>query len=168
MRRRGWSAEPGALMTISKDANIPGVVHVGASDAGPRVVMFSGTHGDELSGIHALEKLFFDLYTGARTLLRGTLTLVRVNAQAIAAERRYVEYNVNRLFRDDYGPEIDRDAYEFQRVQELKPLLRHCDYFMDLHSAPIAQEPFFVAEQHAAAFYAKVGLPYIISGWGKF
>jgi predicted deacylase len=58
-------------MTISKDANIPGVVHVGASDAGPRVVMFSGTHGDELSGIHALEKLFFDLYTGARTLLRG-------------------------------------------------------------------------------------------------
>ena len=168
MRRRGWSAEPGALMTISKDANIPGVVHVGTSDAGPRVVMFSGTHGDEVSGIHALEKLFFDLYTGARTLLRGTLTLVRVNALAIAAERRYLQHNVNRLFRDEYGPEFDRDCYEFKRVQELKPLLQHCDYFMDLHSAPIAQEPFFVAEQHAAGFYAQVGLPYIISGWGRF
>jgi len=155
-------------MNMSKDANIPGVVHVSASEPGPRVVMFSGTHGDEISGIHALEKLFFDLYTGARTLLRGTLTLVRVNAEAIAAERRYIQYNVNRLFRDDYGPEFDRNSYEFTRVQELKPLLRQCDYFLDLHSAPIAQEPFLVAEQHAAGFYAQLGLPYIISGWGKF
>jgi predicted deacylase len=155
-------------MNISRDANISGVVHVDTNEAGPRVVMFSGTHGDEISGIHALEKLFFDLYTGARTLLRGSLTLVRVNALAIAAERRYLEYNVNRLFRDDYGPEIDRDAYEFKRVQELKPLLQRCDYFLDLHSAPIAQEPFLVAEREAAGFYAKLGLPHIIMGWGKF
>jgi succinylglutamate desuccinylase len=152
----------------SKDAGIPGVVHIGAGEAGPRVVMFCGTHGDEISGIHALEKLFFDLYTGARTLLRGTLTLVRVNQIAIDAERRYVKHNVNRLFREEYGPEIDRNCYEFTRVQQLKPLLQRCDYFLDLHSAPIAQEPFLVAERDAAAFYAKLGLPHIIVGWGRF
>src|SRR5512141_786806 len=149
-------------MIISKDASIPGVIHITASDAGPRVVMFSGTHGDEISGIHALEKLFFDLFTGARTLVRGSLTMVRVNALAIAAERRYIQYNVNRMFRDDYGPEIDRNAYEYTRVQELKPLLQRCDYFLDLHSAPIAQQPFLVAEQQAAGFYARLGLPHII------
>ena len=136
--------------------------------AGPRVVLFGGTHGDEISGIHALEKLFFELYTGARSLLRGSLVLVRVNALAIAAERRYVTYNMNRLFRDEYGPEVDRDAYEFKRAQELKPLLRECDYFLDLHSAPIAQEPFLVAEHAVTGFYAQLGLPHIITGWSKF
>jgi succinylglutamate desuccinylase len=155
-------------MIISTDPNVPGVVHITANDAGPRVVMFSGTHGDEISGIHALEKLFFDLFTGARILLRGSLTLVRVNALAIAAERRYIQYNVNRMFREEYGPELDRNAYEYKRVQELKPLLQRCDYFLDLHSAPIAQQPFLVAEQQAVGFYAKLGLPHIIMGWGKF
>jgi succinylglutamate desuccinylase len=155
-------------MIISKDFSIPGVIHIRANNPGPRVVMFSGTHGDEISGIHALEKLFFDLFTGSRTLQRGSLTLVRVNALAIAAERRYIKYNVNRMFRDDYGADIDRNAYEYTRVQELKPLLQRCDYFLDLHSAPIAQEPFLVAEQQAAGFFAKLGLPHIIMGWGKF
>jgi succinylglutamate desuccinylase len=155
-------------MSSVKDVSIPGVIHITANDTGPRVVMFSGAHGDEISGIHALEKLFFDLFSGARTLLCGSLTLVRVNALAIAAERRYIKYNVNRMFREEYGPEIDRDAYEYKRVQELKPLLQRCDYFLDLHSAPIAQEPFLVAERHAAGFYSKLGLPHIIMGWGKF
>ena len=155
-------------MNFSTDPGLPGVVRITTDNAGPSVVMFCGTHGDEISGIHALEKLFFELYTGARTLRRGSLVLARVNALAIAAERRYVQYNVNRLFREEYEAEIDRDAYEFRRVQELKPLLRDCDYFLDLHSAPIAQEPFLVAEREAAAFYAKLGLPHIIAGWGKF
>jgi len=155
-------------MNISSDPGIPGVVRITAGGPGPRVVLFGGTHGDEISGLHALEKHFFELYTGARSLLRGSLVLARVNALAIAAERRYVTYNMNRLFRDEYGAEVDRDAYEVRRAQELKPLLRDCDYFLDLHSAPIAQEPFLVAEREAAAFYTTLGLPHIITGWGKF
>jgi succinylglutamate desuccinylase len=155
-------------MNIAKDSRIPGVVHITATGSEPRVVMFSGTHGDELSGMHALDKLFFDLFTGLRTLKRGRLTLARINLLAVGAERRYVKYNVNRMFRDQYEADVDQDAYEYRRVQEVKPLLQDCDYFLDLHSAPIAQEPFIVAERHAAGFYAQLGLPYIIMGWGKF
>ena len=155
-------------MTIAKDPAIPGVVRIASDAAGPRVVMFSGVHGDEISGIHAVEKLFFDFFTGARTLLAGTLTLVCANAEAIAAERRYVKHNLNRMFRDEYGAGIDRNAYEYMRAQELKTLLRECDYFLDLHSAPIAQEPFLIAEQHAIGFAAKLGLPFIIMGWNRF
>ena len=155
-------------MKIAKDSAISGVVRIASDAAGPRVVMFSGVHGDEISGIHAVEKVFFDFFTGARTLLAGTLTLARANAQAIAAERRYVKHNLNRMFRDEYGAGIDRGAYEYTRAQELKTLLRECDYFLDLHSAPIAQEPFLIAEQHALAFAATLGLPYIIVGWNRF
>jgi succinylglutamate desuccinylase len=155
-------------MKISNDPAIAGVVRITADAAGPHVVMFSGVHGDEISGIHALDKLFFDFFTGARTLLKGSLTLARANAHAIAAERRYVKHNLNRLFRDNYGAEIDRNSYEYVRAQELKSILRECDYFLDLHSAPIAQEPFLVAEHDAADFYASLGLPHIIMGWNKF
>ena len=118
---------------ISKDAGVRDAVRIAGRSAGPRVVMFSGVHGDEVSGIHALEKLFFDLYAGTRVLLRGSLMLVRANEYAMAQERRYVKHNLNRMFREDYGPEIDRSSYEFVRVQELKPLLKNCDYFFDFH-----------------------------------
>ena len=155
-------------MKMAKDSKIPGVVRITTDAAGPRVVMFSGVHGDEISGIHAVDKLFFDFFTGARTLLKGSLTLARGNAQAIAAERRYLKYNLNRMYKDEYGSDIDRNAYEYQRAQELKSILRECDYFLDLHSAPIAQEPFLIAEQHAIDFFSKLGLPHIIMGWNKF
>ena len=155
-------------MKIAKDPAISGVVRIASDAAGPRVVMFSGVHGDEISGIHAVEKLFFDFFTGARTLLAGALTLARANAEAIAAERRYVKHNLNRMFRDEYGAGIDRNEYEYKRAQEMKSILRECDYFLDLHSAPIAQEPFLIAEQHAIEFFSKLGLPHIIMGWNKF
>ncbi|HEV8407744.1 MAG TPA: hypothetical protein VGQ34_07380, partial [Sphingomicrobium sp.] len=63
-------------VNIAKDAHVRNVVRITGDAAGPRVVMFSGTHGDEVSGIHALEKLFFDLYAGTRALQCGSLVLV--------------------------------------------------------------------------------------------
>ncbi len=155
-------------MIIEKDAKIPSVIRITENARGPRVVMFGGVHGDELSGVHAVEKLFFDLFVGRRKLRQGSLTLARGNEQALAAERRYLKHNLNRLFKEDYGPEIDRTSYEFNRAQELKTVLQNCDYFLDLHSAPIAQEPFVVAEQAAVGFFSKLGIPRIMTGWSKF
>ena len=155
-------------MSISRDPNTQGVVRITSDTLGPHVVMCSGIHGDEVSGIHAIEKVLFDVFGGKRALLRGSLTLVRANEQAIAAERRYVKHNMNRMFRENYGPEIDRNSYEFRRTQELKTVLEICDYFLDFHSAPIADAPFLVAEQKAVEFYSKLGIPRIMTGWSKF
>jgi succinylglutamate desuccinylase len=155
-------------MEILRDSKLQNVVRVASRISGPQVVMFSGIHGDEVSGIHALEKLFFDLFVGKRNLRRGSLTLARANEQAMAAELRYVKHNLNRLFREQYGSEIDMNCYEFHRAQELKTILDHCDYFIDFHSAPIAQEPFLVAERAAVEFFAKLGIPKIMTGWAKF
>jgi len=155
-------------MLIERDPAIEGVVRVKGDAAGPRVVMFCGIHGDEVSGIHAIEKLFYDLFAGSRTLARGSLVLARANAAAFKAGRRYVKHNMNRLFTDSYGPEIDRTSYEFRRTRELKPLLEGCDYFLDFHSAPLADHPFIVAEQRAVGFYRRLGIPRIMTGWSKF
>ena len=99
-----------------------------------------------MSGVHAIEKLLFDFFGGKTELAQGSHACPRERAGA-RSERRYVKHNLNRLFRDNYGPEIDKTSYEFGRAQELKPVLQDCDYFFDFHSAPIAQEPFLVAEQ---------------------
>jgi succinylglutamate desuccinylase len=155
-------------MKIAKDKDLQSVIRIESDRPGPAVVMFCGIHGDEVSGIHALEKLLFDLFGGQRSLSRGRLTLARCNELAIAAERRYVKHNMNRMFRDNYGPEIDQSSYEIKRVQELKPLLEKCDYFLDFHSAPIADVPFLVAEQRAVEFYRRLGISRIMTGWSKF
>ena len=155
-------------MDIYTDENIPSVVRVKEGSRGPRVVLFSGVHGDEVSGVHAVEKLLFDFFSRTRILRQGSLTLVRANEQALSAERRYIKHNLNRLFREDYGPEVDRRSYEFTRAQELKTVLQTCDYFLDLHSAPIAREAFVVSEQGTVGFFARLGIPRIITGWSKF
>jgi len=153
---------------IEKDAKISNVVRLRGAGDGPRAVIFAGVHGDEVSGIHAIEKLLFDFFVGSRELRRGSLTLARGNEQAIAAERRYLKLNLNRMYKEEYPADIDRSLYEFKRAQELKSLLHDCDYFFDLHSAPTAGEPFVVVEQFAVPFYAKVGIPRLMTGWSKF
>ena len=155
-------------MIIEKDPSIRGVVRIAGDMDGPRALFFSGIHGNEVSGVHAIEKLLFDFFGGARVLKRGTLTLVRANEEALAAEQRYLKLNMNRLFRDGYGEGVDRTCYEFLRSQQLKPLLETCDYFLDFHSAPSAQEPFLVAERKAVDFYRRLGIGQIITGWSKF
>jgi succinylglutamate desuccinylase len=155
-------------MIVRKDAQISAAVEIAADACGPGALIFGGVHGDEVSGAHAIEKLLFDFVAGTRKLRRGSLTLVRVNEQALAAGCRYIKYDMNRLFRDDVHPEIDRNCYEFRRAQELKTLLRNCEYFLDLHSAPIAQEPFVVAERDAAGFFSMLGISRIMTGWSKF
>jgi succinylglutamate desuccinylase len=162
-------SEPNPRATlVCKDPHIPSVIRMTAHAQGPHVVLFGGVHGDEVSGVHAVEKLLFDFFAGTRMLQRGSLTLARGNEHAIAAERRYIKHNLNRLFRDEYGPDVDRISYEFGRAQELKTVLQNCDYFLDLHSAPIAPEPFLVAEQRAAGFFENLGIRRIVTGWSKF
>jgi succinylglutamate desuccinylase len=155
-------------MDVSKDPSIESAVRIAGAGDGPRVVFFSGIHGNEVSGVHAIEKLLFDFFGGARFLKRGDLTLVRANEQALVVEQRYLKLNMNRLFRGEYDDSVDRTCYEFVRTQQLKPLLQNCDYFLDFHSAPSAQEPFLVAERKAVDFYSRLGIEQIITGWSKF
>jgi hypothetical protein len=75
---------------------------------------------------------------------------------------------MNRLFREEYDASLDRTCYEFVRTQQLKTLLVSCDYFLDFHSAPFAQQPFLVAEARAVDVYSKLGIGQIITGWSKF
>jgi len=155
-------------MEIDKLQNIAGALQIRAPSHGPRVVIFGGIHGDETSGVHALEALLFDFLAERHVLTKGSLILVRANERALLKGKRYLDYDLNRLFKEEYPDPIDRNSYEFERAQQLKLLLERCEYFLDLHSAPIAQDPFIVAERQPARFFIRLGIPRIITGWGKF
>ena len=60
-------------MKIAKNPDLLGVIEITGSSDGPRAVIFAGVHGDEVSGIHAIDKLLFDFFGGERTLTRGSL-----------------------------------------------------------------------------------------------
>jgi succinylglutamate desuccinylase len=155
-------------MNFLGEPEIRGVVRVEQNDLGPRVAIFAGVHGNEISGVHAIEKLFFDFFSNTRQLMKGKLLLARGNEEALGQCKRYIKYNLNRLYRDEYPAKVDTEAYEYKRAQELKLLLKNCDYFLDLHSAPIAQDPFLITENASIGFFKGLGIRRIITGWAKF
>jgi hypothetical protein len=148
-------------MVIEKDRFIEGVVRIVGDADGPRVVFFAGSMATR-SAAFTPSRSSSSTSSAARVLKRGTLTPIRANEQALAAEQRYVKLNMNRLFRDRYDDGVDRTCYEF-RTQQLKPLLETCDYFLDFHSAPSAHEPFLVAERKAVESYFKLGIRQLIT-----
>src|ERR1700722_11849295 len=103
-------------MKIETISGVKGAIKIKSETDGPRVVMFGGTHGDEMSGVKAVEKLQSDFDTDALSLLKGSLVLVHANEEAIMQKKRYLKYNLNRMYKDSYPSDIDTDAYEYKRA----------------------------------------------------
>ena len=155
-------------MIIERDAKIPSVVQITANASGPRVVAIRrrARRRAERRPRHreaVLRPLRGDEKAAAGLADAGARQRAGARGRAQVPEAQS-QSSVSR----DYGPEIDRTCYEFKRAQELKSVLHNCDYFLDLHSAPIAQEPFVVAEQGVVDFFSRLGIPRIMTGWSKF
>jgi uncharacterized protein len=155
-------------MKISKFERISGAVSIRADSDGPKVLIFGGVHGDEISGVYAIEKLLFDFMTNTYVISNGSVVLVRANEKALGLGVRYLDSDLNRMFKDQYDSAARKGTYEFERAQELKTLLTDCEYFLDLHSAPIAQDPFVIAERQHTDFFTGLGIARFITGWAKF
>lgn len=156
------------MKSLFEQLKIPEVIKIDSEISGPKVVFFGSIHGNEPSGRAAIERLFFDLSSGFIKLKNGSVTLGRGNRIAINANKRYVQYNLNRLFKNEYAEDMDMNSYEFKRAQELKTVLEDADYFLDLHSASIANEPFVIVEKQHVDFFSKLGIGKMITGWSKF
>jgi len=64
---------------------------------GPTLVFFGGLHGNEPSGVQALEKVFAELEAG-ETQIRGNIVGIRGNIPALAKQRRFLENDLNRIW----------------------------------------------------------------------
>lgn len=125
------------------NTGIPYVTTFEAARAGPHVVITAITHGNELSGAHALIALF---ERGIRPD-RGRLSLAFVNVGAYGRfdpqnpkASRYLDEDLNRLW-DVATLQGPRSSRELERARELRPLVEVADWLLDLHSMQLPAAP---------------------------
>lgn len=98
-----------------------------------RVAIVGGTHGNELTGVYLVDK--FD--RSPELLKRDSfecLTLI-ANPQAVTANRRYIDRDLNRSFDNGDLVNIELTSYEEQRAKEIALQLNNVDLIIDLHSS---------------------------------
>ncbi|MBD2088342.1 aspartoacylase [Microcoleus sp. FACHB-1515] len=107
------------------------------SESMRRVAIVGGTHGNELTGIYLVKK--FEQFPAA--IERPTLECMTLlaNPKAIAANRRYIDRDLNRCFGDADLANAKLRGYEDQRAKEIAAQLGpkdhpKVDFIIDLHS----------------------------------
>jgi predicted deacylase len=132
---------------------------------GPRLLVLGAIHGDEPCGPLAIGRIIEEIESGALTLARGTLACIAVaNPEAQARNARFVEENLNRIFKEWPEP----SSYEQRLANVLAQEVRDCDYLLDIHSMTAKSEPtvfvdFPTPENRALA--QVLGMRYAILGW---
>jgi predicted deacylase len=138
---------------------------LGASKAGPRLLVFGAIHGNETCGPEALNRLRRDFESGALELRSGSLRWVPIcNPEAYRLNKRYIEENLNRVFTPVSSP----TSYESRLAQSLCKAFQDVDYFLDLHSMQSLGDPFvFLNEptQDSREFCEALKVSYVLEGW---
>jgi predicted deacylase len=134
--------------------------------AGPHVLVTALTHGNEICGAIALDRL---LRAGLRPR-RGKLTLAFDNIAAyrsfdsrVPTASRYVDEDFNRLWS---AVTLDgmRQSVELTRARALRPIVDAVDFLLDIHSMQYATGPLMLAGtlDRSLALARQVGIPELI------
>ncbi|HEV2188159.1 MAG TPA: succinylglutamate desuccinylase/aspartoacylase family protein [Stellaceae bacterium] len=137
-----------------------------AREAGPHVVVMGLTHGNEICGAIAIDKLF----RANIQPRKGKLTLAFNNVAAYSEfdtrypiASRYVDEDFNRLWSPATldGP---RRSSELERARALRPIVNAADYLLDLHSMQHATAPLMLAGllPRSRELARRVGIPELI------
>ena len=136
--RRWADGNTGTPYVWSFDSGVPG----------PQVMVQALTHGNEICGAIALDRLLAD--QAQWQVQRGRLTLAFGNLEAFARwdpatpdRSCYVDEDFNRVWADEAlsGP---RDSVELRRARQLRPFVDAADLLLDLHSMREPCEPLMV------------------------
>ena len=129
---------------------------------GKSLLILAGVHGNEPCGVRAIERFLLE----APQILAGSVTFVVGNPEALAKNKRYLDANLNRLFKpDEEVSEVERTAREYARSRELLPLLSCADAVLDIHSSQSEDAtPFIICGPSALS--AATALPFDIVSYG--
>ncbi len=103
-----------------------------------RVAIVGGIHGDEPAGERIVRRLAAEL--GEEGPGTGTVRLIVANEPALAAETRYTDADLNRVFPGD----ADSDDYERALAPRLAAELQDMDAVLALHTSHSAPPPFAI------------------------
>jgi hypothetical protein len=137
-----------------------------AAEPGPNVLVTALTHGNEICGAIALDRL---LRAGVRPR-RGTLTLAFDNVAAYSEfdprypiASRYIDEDFNRLWSPATldGP---RQSVELERARALRPIVDAADFLLDIHSMQHPTAPLMLAGllPRSRELARRIGIPELI------
>ncbi len=133
-----------------------------SEERGPRVVILGGIHGNEPTGVRAIEQFLQEDFS----LQRGSLVCAIGNPEALQKDVRYIDHDLNRSFLKD--ADSTEKSYEKNRAQTLMPLLETADYLLDIHTASADTAPFVICEESALPFVQTFWDGIITVGWNSF
>ena len=119
------------------------VVSIDSGLVGPHVVITALTHGNEVAGAIALDRLIRE----NPAISHGRLSLCFVNYRAYAQfdpaapfGNRFLQCDMNRVWHGSLASD-PTDAWEVRRARELLPLIESSDFLLDLHTMPRKAPP---------------------------
>ena len=135
---------------------------IGKTDKGKLILCIGAIHGNELSGVLALERVFNYLNKN-QIMLNGRLVGLRGNLQAIERGQRFIDRDLNRVWSDKILQTALKKPYLFAEYAELKQLFEafqkvgFADYpdrvFLDLHTTSAENGTFTMVEEMESTAY---------------
>ncbi|MEQ8240575.1 MAG: succinylglutamate desuccinylase/aspartoacylase family protein [Cyclobacteriaceae bacterium] len=131
------------------------------SEKGPLVVCVAGLHGNEQIGIHAFRNVFSAIQKHS-IKIKGKLVGFCGNISAITTNRRYIDYDMNRVWFDHILEDISKGqspiGAESKQVEELYHAIEAelvggdytCLIFADLHATSSVNGNFVVIPEDEA------------------
>ncbi|MDP4008378.1 MAG: succinylglutamate desuccinylase/aspartoacylase family protein [Candidatus Peregrinibacteria bacterium] len=142
------------------------IYHFSGTKKGPTVVIFGATHGNEIVGANIIEQLKKTL---PKEEIFGEIYLIIGNPDALQKKVRFIDFDLNRLFGDDFEKLSAKNYYslsiEERRALELAPILAKADYLMDIHSTIKKSIPFvYIKNSLKHIMIAKIfGTKFVVS-----
>ena len=115
---------------------------------GPLLFITAGIHGNEPSGVQALERVFAELEM-AKPLIKGTILGVTGNKKALEKNQRYIDEDLNRTWKEESMQNKIKETHEQREMFEIIALLeQHPEenftkrYFLDCHTTSSNSLPY--------------------------
>ncbi len=115
---------------------------------GPLLFVTGGIHGNEPSGVKALEKVFKELEK-TRPEIEGTIVGVSGNKMALNQNKRYIDEDLNRTWTEENIDVGGKDTHETKEMFEIIDILKKYPesdftkrYFLDCHTTSSPSLPY--------------------------
>ncbi len=133
---------------------------VEGKERGPLILLLGGLHGNEVAGIKAINEVFHTIRK-YQIPINGTLVGLAGNLQAIAKNKRYLDYDLNRCWTEDFVKNVYHKQHTLAEDIELKTLhqtiLKYpgnkfdTSILVDLHTTSAEKGNFIVVPRNEAA-----------------
>ncbi|QLE00214.1 succinylglutamate desuccinylase/aspartoacylase family protein [Galbibacter sp. BG1] len=139
---------------------------------GPLLFITAGIHGNEPSGVKALQKVFKEL-NKTKPIINGTVLGVAGNKKALKEGVRYIDEDLNRTWtKENISSRVEKshehkEMYEIMKVLEDESREAFTErYFLDCHTTSSASLPFIsVQEVNDNDVWAHLFPTYIVRGF---